>query len=819
MSVARLAHGDTAYQARSLYRSLLRQARQFAAYNFREYARRRTRDAFREHAAESDARRVQELMQKGLGELQMLKRQTVVSQFFQLDRLVVEGGASDGLPSAQVQVPAATQRRERTCLVYACPRLPLPPLLLLPCRYRPHGQSRRQGRGQVDHDEIEGLPVKPWRRAAAVVGAPPKPDTAANRSNFQGELPMPKDAHLLCPMSQGLLQAARAGRVNKPGPPEGEAKEGGEDGAARGPDLPGFVATKWQTVPANVEWIEPEYLAKRRKGLPPQGLGVVRARGIKRTRVRRLDSEGNGVVEEVVVADGQSVHGEIVGDVSMTDGVYDDPVQATPPQRKRGAPKKKKVAKKGRKGKIVTFTPAEEMKVEAVNGVAPVLGAVIDGDGPKPESGEALVGGDEGDSAMPDALDDAEEGDGGGDDDEDEGEVAEAPPDGVSVDVGAVGNPVPTAETAAPQSPSKTVSVEPPQSPEASPTKRRSVDQQMAGRDRGLSVDGQLASPTKGQFVEPLPSPTRRRPGSPQSPTKDEPSGRPDARGMRRSVDPAHSPTERRPEPLASPSRRRSIDPLPSPTNGHPLPSPHRRADLPPSPIRGLSADLRSPTDTHSLPPGYSPGINSQAAYSPPPMKRRSIDTGTPSDPLAMKRRSIDPDPPLDPRTMKRRSVDMDTPSEPLAMKRRSVDVDGPSSPPSAKRQRSLESSGPPAGPGSEVEAQMHALAPLPPAPAAAALPVVEQHAMHHPLPPRPTQMTQSHPLPPKPQMPTSGGMVTSPVREVNGHGNGAAVQPAVAAGVDVAGGPVAVSAAAAAHAALAVPGASGGSEERQGGA
>ncbi|KAF4549329.1 ISD11-like protein [Elsinoe fawcettii] len=78
----------TAYE----YRSLLRTGRQFANYNFREYAKRRTRDAFREYATVSDERKVQELMQKGIKELQMMKRQTVVSQFFQLDRLVVEGG-------------------------------------------------------------------------------------------------------------------------------------------------------------------------------------------------------------------------------------------------------------------------------------------------------------------------------------------------------------------------------------------------------------------------------------------------------------------------------------------------------------------------------------------------------------------------------------------------------------------------------------------------------------------------------------------------------------------------------------------------------
>ncbi|KAF1913779.1 hypothetical protein BDU57DRAFT_520790 [Ampelomyces quisqualis] len=92
MSLAQTAKGDMPYQVRSLYRSLLRQGGQFAAYNFREYARRRTRDAFREYQGETGERRVQELMQKGLKELQILKRQTVISQFYQLDKLVVEGG-------------------------------------------------------------------------------------------------------------------------------------------------------------------------------------------------------------------------------------------------------------------------------------------------------------------------------------------------------------------------------------------------------------------------------------------------------------------------------------------------------------------------------------------------------------------------------------------------------------------------------------------------------------------------------------------------------------------------------------------------------
>jgi hypothetical protein len=55
------------------YRQLLRQGNQFASYNFREYAKRRTRDAFRENKDVEDPRRIQELVQKGLKDLQMMK--------------------------------------------------------------------------------------------------------------------------------------------------------------------------------------------------------------------------------------------------------------------------------------------------------------------------------------------------------------------------------------------------------------------------------------------------------------------------------------------------------------------------------------------------------------------------------------------------------------------------------------------------------------------------------------------------------------------------------------------------------------------------
>ncbi|KAI1198274.1 iron-sulfur cluster biosynthesis protein-like protein Isd11 [Nemania serpens] len=94
MSVVSALKGDLPQQARSLYRQLFRTGNQFESYNFREYAKRRTRDAFRGNKDVEDPRQIQDLIQKGLKELQVIKRQTVVSQFYQLDRLVVEGGIS-----------------------------------------------------------------------------------------------------------------------------------------------------------------------------------------------------------------------------------------------------------------------------------------------------------------------------------------------------------------------------------------------------------------------------------------------------------------------------------------------------------------------------------------------------------------------------------------------------------------------------------------------------------------------------------------------------------------------------------------------------
>ncbi|KXJ94205.1 hypothetical protein Micbo1qcDRAFT_159249 [Microdochium bolleyi] len=92
MSLVSALKGDLPQQARSLYRQLLRSGAQFQSYNFKDYAQRRTRDAFRENQHVEDPRAIQDLIQKGLKELQVVQRQTTIGHFFQIDRLVVEGG-------------------------------------------------------------------------------------------------------------------------------------------------------------------------------------------------------------------------------------------------------------------------------------------------------------------------------------------------------------------------------------------------------------------------------------------------------------------------------------------------------------------------------------------------------------------------------------------------------------------------------------------------------------------------------------------------------------------------------------------------------
>ncbi|KAF9179737.1 LYR motif-containing protein 4 [Haplosporangium sp. Z 767] len=86
-SVTNAAHRT---QVLGLYKSLLHHSSKFAAYNFRDYAVRRTRDAFHAAKSESDPAKIDALIHKAQQQLEVVKRQSLISQLYSGQKLVVE---------------------------------------------------------------------------------------------------------------------------------------------------------------------------------------------------------------------------------------------------------------------------------------------------------------------------------------------------------------------------------------------------------------------------------------------------------------------------------------------------------------------------------------------------------------------------------------------------------------------------------------------------------------------------------------------------------------------------------------------------------
>lgn len=74
----------------SLYRQLMRTAKNFQNYNFRDYAVRYVRDDFRRDATLTDAQAIDEAYNRGLEQLAMLHRQTTISQLYPMEKHAME---------------------------------------------------------------------------------------------------------------------------------------------------------------------------------------------------------------------------------------------------------------------------------------------------------------------------------------------------------------------------------------------------------------------------------------------------------------------------------------------------------------------------------------------------------------------------------------------------------------------------------------------------------------------------------------------------------------------------------------------------------
>lgn len=85
-----------------LYRRLLKEGRQFDNYNYRNYAVRRIKDAFRENRNLSDAGQIDAWVKKGEENLEILKRQVTIGRMYQSPTVAIENlRVTPGKPPVQ----------------------------------------------------------------------------------------------------------------------------------------------------------------------------------------------------------------------------------------------------------------------------------------------------------------------------------------------------------------------------------------------------------------------------------------------------------------------------------------------------------------------------------------------------------------------------------------------------------------------------------------------------------------------------------------------------------------------------------------------
>ncbi|XP_033495374.1 LYR motif-containing protein 4 [Epinephelus lanceolatus] len=85
---------STRAQVLSLYKMMLIESKKFPSYNYRTYALRRVRDAFRANKKVEDPKTVERLMLEGQQTLALIQRQVSIGKMFETQRIVVENKPS-----------------------------------------------------------------------------------------------------------------------------------------------------------------------------------------------------------------------------------------------------------------------------------------------------------------------------------------------------------------------------------------------------------------------------------------------------------------------------------------------------------------------------------------------------------------------------------------------------------------------------------------------------------------------------------------------------------------------------------------------------
>ncbi|XP_059058934.1 LYR motif-containing protein 4B [Achroia grisella] len=85
-----MSSGVTKLQILSLYKTLMRESQKFPNYNFRSYALRRVRDAFKDAKNISDPKLVNKEFVYAKESLDVIKRQVIVGNMYRTEKLVIE---------------------------------------------------------------------------------------------------------------------------------------------------------------------------------------------------------------------------------------------------------------------------------------------------------------------------------------------------------------------------------------------------------------------------------------------------------------------------------------------------------------------------------------------------------------------------------------------------------------------------------------------------------------------------------------------------------------------------------------------------------
>ena len=314
----------------------------------------------------------------------------------------------------------------------------------------------RSNRTQVEDITLDGLPIRQWTKAPIRASNPVLKDSSKTAKD-EGEWPellMPKDSHLYEPHTQQLLRIARRGRTVRSTPqPVEEDKLLGDDEDADGEADPDYIFSKWQPLPEHTHIPVQDYLAPRRKGLPPlygsSGTNGDNASQLRKTMIRKTDTEGNQTVLEVLVPEGQAVEGEIVADEAqqaeplkpgtVVDGIgtvnaegvliAGDQAQVTPPRRRPPPPKRKaKGPGRGRKKKVMFGRNAH-----LAEGATSNMNNTTNGEGDVNNANDAGLSRQDDEMAGDVTLQEGEEGSGEedegdeSDDDREDGELSPSP--------------------------------------------------------------------------------------------------------------------------------------------------------------------------------------------------------------------------------------------------------------------------------------------------------------------------------------------------------------------------------------------------------